>query len=94
MFFLLRCAFWLGLVFANMDWASTDALLPTPEQLTRAATSQCLDNPDACAKLVAGAQKLYTGTIADRPQARPGAKPSSDSLAAGDRLPAWRGPAP
>jgi hypothetical protein len=90
MFFLLRCVFWLGLVFFNMDWTGGQSLLPTTEQVAQEATARCLDSPEACAQIVAGAQKLYTASIGEKTAA----KPSIDTLSAGDRAPAWHGPKP
>jgi hypothetical protein len=58
MFFLLRCAFWLGLVFLNMDWKIDGPLLPSTEDVARQASAQCLANPQVCAQVVAGAQSL------------------------------------
>lgn len=90
MFFLLRCAFWLGLVFFNMDWRGGDSLLPSPDQAARVAAARCLASPDICAKVVSGAQNLYMASIAGR--APP--KASTDTLMDGDRRPAWQEPRP
>ncbi len=61
MFFLLRCAFWLGLTFAMMDWP--DGPAPDPAALAQAVTSaasqeiatRCAANPQAC---LDGARKV------------------------------------
>ena len=56
MFFLLRCAFWLGLTFAMIDWP--DGPFPTfdPAALAQGAAdkagqeiaSRCAADPQAC----------------------------------------------
>lgn len=96
MFFLLRCAFWLGLVFANMDWHIDATALPTTGDLSAEAGRQCLANPQACAAIATRAQSIF-GAIADqRPQpavaqkAAP-ARHTADTLLSTDRAPAWRG---
>ena len=63
MFFLLRCAFWLGLTFAMMDWPDGASPAPDPaafaQAATRAATQEiatrCAANPQAC---LDGARKI------------------------------------
>ncbi len=56
MFFLLRCAFWLGLTFAMMDWPDGASPAPDPSALAQAAAqaaaqeiaARCAANPQAC----------------------------------------------
>ena|GEM_PF-2952868 len=102
MFFLVRCAFWLGLVFLNMDWKIDEPVLPSASDLVGQATQQCLANPQACSKLVTTAQQVYTASVtpsaspAPAQPSRPAAKvqpvkSSADSLRADDRAPTWRG---
>jgi hypothetical protein len=59
MFFLLRCAFWLGLTFWMMNWPGGAPTLPDPGSLVQSATGQiahaCLDAPQAC---LDGARKI------------------------------------
>lgn len=94
MFFLLRCVFWLGLVFLGMDWGSR-TVLPTREEIAQEAASRCLADPQVCASLVAQAQRFSTASIFDSAaSAKPSQKVSADSLSASDRSPAWKGPKP
>jgi hypothetical protein len=95
MFFLLRCAFWLGLVFVNMDWTSREPLLPTPAEVAAQATSRCLADPALCSRVLDGVQTLSTASVAlTVGPPKPAAKPSADSLAHDDRIPPWRGRGP
>lgn len=63
MMFLLRCAFWLGLTFAMIDWPDGPWLLPDPTALAQNAAdragqeiaSRCAADPQAC---LDGARKV------------------------------------
>jgi hypothetical protein len=63
MFFLLRCAFWLGLTFAMMDWPDGPSPAPDPIALAQGAAqaaaqeiaARCAASPQACLE---GASKL------------------------------------
>ncbi len=59
MWFLIRSAFWLGLVFMHMNW-STDA--PDRRALADAAakglSNLCASNPDACLRAAGRASQL------------------------------------
>ena len=79
MFFLLRCAFWLGLTFAMIDWPDGASPAPDPTALAQAAAAaaaqeiatRCAANPQACiegARKVEGLRKSLTETT--RPQER------------------------
>jgi hypothetical protein len=99
MFFLLRCLFWLGLVFshiAEQQGFNPAGLLDRRQAVTNeaaaglgrialeAASRQCRSEPEKCLALAARASRLA-------PQvSSPGAAASRDSLSAGDRAPAWR----
>ena len=56
MFFLLRCAFWLGLTFAMIDWPAGPSPLPLASLLAQNAAdkagqeiaSRCAADPQAC----------------------------------------------
>ena len=104
MFFLLRCAFWLGLVFFNMEWKIEEPILPSAADLAGQATQQCLDNPMACAKIIDTAKQLYAASVTPEPAIPPkaplpakvspkaaAAKTSADSLRVEDRAPTWHG---
>jgi len=96
MFFLLRCTFWLGLVFANLSWHFDGPVLPSGQELATQAAQQCLASPQACSNVMAGAEKLRSALTDPQPvstPAKPGAhKVSADTLLSSDRAPAWRGP--
>ena len=56
MMFLLRCAFWLGLTFALMDWPDGAPSAPDPQALAAQAAqiaaqeiaARCAASPQAC----------------------------------------------
>ena len=80
MFFLLRCAFWLGLTFSMMDWPGGASPAPDPAALAQAASqaaarelaTRCAANPQACME---GARKIEalrkSASEITRPQERP-----------------------
>jgi hypothetical protein len=79
MFFLLRCAFWLGLTFSMMDWPEGPSPAPDPRALAQSAAdaaaqeiaTRCAADPRAClesARKVEGLRKSLTET--PRPQER------------------------
>ena len=79
MFFLLRCAFWLGLTFTMMDWPDGPSPASDPRALAQAAAdaaagevaTRCAANPQACldgVRKVEGLRKSLTETT--RPQER------------------------
>ena len=63
MMFLLRCAFWLGLTFALMDWPDGAPPRPDPQALAQQAAqmaaqeiaTRCAASPQACLE---GARKV------------------------------------
>ena len=63
MFFLVRCAFWLGLVFLNMDWKVDGPILPTGEEFARQLTAHCIANPQICNQVMQGAQQLVVANV-------------------------------
>jgi hypothetical protein len=80
MFFLLRCAFWLGLTFAMMDWPDGASPAPDPAALAQKAAAavaediaaRCAADPLACleaARKVEGLRKSASDFA--RPQERP-----------------------
>jgi hypothetical protein len=94
MFFLIRCVFWLGLVFSHIaeqqgfDAAALFGQRPAMSSLggmaLEAAGRQCRAEPDKCLALASRASRLA-------PQvANPNPAGSHDTLSAGDRAPAWR----
>ena len=98
--FLLRSAFWLGLVFHAMPLgqARLSDVVPNPRDAVGLATS---DRDGEAASAIAGA--VVRAVFEPRPaaadktaaRAAPAAKParpSVDTLSAADRLPPWRGP--
>lgn len=98
--FLLRSAFWLGLVFNAMPWGEarwTDAAPEARAALGAALTTQSRDEGGTAAI----ARAVLSAALESRPAspaaARPGPSPetrraSVDTLSAADRLPPWRGP--
>jgi hypothetical protein len=88
MFFLVRCVFWLGIVFMALPWdgATLHAdLSGQAEHAARALAAQaqaiCVKDPIACA-----AQAISLGKGVEGSQ-------SQHNLQPGDLAPAWRGPA-
>jgi hypothetical protein len=91
MFFILRCLFWLGLVYlalplSGLDWRAdvTDA-----QQAVQAAAGErvkdwCLKDPATCAKNAAEAADLL-GLLPPQKGA------SQNTLQPGDLKPTWRG---
>ena len=91
MFFLIRCLFWLGLVFVALPWdgASLRAdISGQADQATRALAAQaqamCAKDPIGCAT-----QAISLGKAFDLAAAAP----SQTTLQATDLAPGWRGPA-
>jgi hypothetical protein len=87
MFFLVRCIFWLGLVFMALPWDGVSLradISGQAEQAARALAAQaqaiCMKDPIACA-----AQAMSLG--------RNDGSHSQHNLQPGDFTPAWRGPA-
>lgn len=86
MFFLLRCIFWLGLVFSHLPWDG-EALrqeLSGPAASVGAAAadkvqSLCLKDPAACAKHAHEVGRAL------------GVGASQNSLLPGDLAPVWKG---
>jgi hypothetical protein len=85
MFFLIRCAFWLGLVFSALPWDGEDVradltggAAKVSAAVVEKAQSLCLQDPAACAQHAARIGKaLGTGV-------------SQNSLLPGDLAPAWK----
>ena len=103
MFFLLRCAFWLGLTFSMMDWPGGLPVMPEVSSLTQSAAnhlaSGCASALHACLEGMQKLESLSSGretksaiqevetAAAPLPPRRPGA----NSLKGSDLQPAWRG---
>ena len=64
MWFLIRSAFWLGLVFAHMDWPADAPALPDARAVASAATEKatalCVANAAACLKIASEANAAMT----------------------------------
>jgi hypothetical protein len=94
MFFLIRCLFWLGLVFSHIaeqqgfDAAALFDQRPAMASLggmaLEAANRQCRAEPEKCLALAARASRLAPQAANANPSA------SHDTLSLGDRTPAWR----
>ena len=77
MMFLLRCAFWLGLTFAFIDWPDGAPPAPDPQALAQQAaqmaaqeiTNRCAAAPQAC---LDGARKIeeFRKSASDGPKAQ------------------------
>jgi hypothetical protein len=104
MFFLVRCVFFLGLVFSWIDWSGEGnlaadirtAATPLAESAVAAASAKvektCLAAIRDCVEGAARINRLASD-VADAAASRPGAsrKPSSDTLTVSDRGPRWQG---
>ena len=108
MFFVVRSAFWLGLVYSAIDWPGDgrltddlkEAAKPVATQAMSAATTKiektCVSNLPAC---IDGAARLnrLASDAADvaKPHPVPGRPRSTsvDTLTPGDLAPHWRGAA-
>lgn len=99
--FLLRSAFWLGLVFHAMSWgdARLTDFVPSPSQ-TLAAGLAAQSGDGQAVSAIAGAvlrgalepQSASLAKTAARAESPAKVKrPSIDTLSAADRLPVWRG---
>ena len=98
--FLLRSAFWLGLVFNAMPWGETrlsDAV-PAARELAAGVAAQGRETQAASevaravVSMALGSRRAGAGEAATRPAPSTRTKRASvDTLSAGDRLPPWRG---
>jgi hypothetical protein len=106
--FLLRSAFWLGLVFHAMSWgdARLTDVVPSPAQTLAAGLAAQSGDGGAAGAI---ARAVLRGALEPRaaetktaaraepsPKTEPSAKtkrPSVDTLSVADRAPAWRGAA-
>ena len=91
MFFILRCLFWLGLVYlalplSGLDWRAdvTDAQQAVQEAAGERVKDWCLKDPATCAKNAAEAADLL-GLLP------PPKGTSQNTLQPGDLKPTWRG---
>ena len=68
MWFLIRSAFWLGLVFAHMDWPADTPALPDARAVASAATEKatalCVANAAACLKIASEANAAMRANAA------------------------------
>jgi hypothetical protein len=98
--FLLRCAFWLGLVFHAMPWgdARLTDVLPDGARSTIVGLASKGAGDEAASAI---AQAVLRSTLDPRESAPNAAPPDApakarratvDTLSAADRLPPWRGP--
>jgi hypothetical protein len=84
MLFLVRSAFWLGMVYSAMPFDAGEQ----GRELTRlraALAASCPAQPPACAALSMAATHPAPGGDAAK------LRPSADSLTAADLTPPWRG---
>ena len=95
---LLRTAFWLGIVYANLPLAAGTAQLPrsTPAladglagRAAREATAFCIANPKDCTDFLAGLRGVDPALVRPTP-ARSIAR-ATDTLTAADLRPSWHG---
>jgi len=91
MFFILRCLFWLGLVYlalplSGLDWRAdvSDAQQAVQEAAGERVKDWCLKDPATCAKNAAEAADLL-GLLPPQKGA------SQNTLQPGDLKPTWRG---
>jgi hypothetical protein len=91
MFFILRCLFWLGLVYlalplSGLDWRAdvTDAKQAVQEAAGERVKDWCLKDPATCAKNAAEAADLL-GLLPPQKGA------SQNTLQPDDLKPSWRG---
>ncbi|MDB5649979.1 MAG: hypothetical protein JWL62_1499 [Hyphomicrobiales bacterium] len=89
MFFLIRCIFWLGLVFSALPWNGEEvrADVATGVQnasvaLTNKVQSVCQRDPASCLQHAAQATKVMSAAT------------SLNTLTRGDLAPAWKGSVP
>ena len=104
MMFLLRSAFWLGLVFSAMPTEKGEVArsLHQAQESAAAGTfaavkAECLDHAGACVAIARAAGATTIAGVAETipaPHANPkekGARPSASSLTSGDLAAPWRG---
>ncbi len=96
--FLLRSAFWLGLVFHAMPWGETRSsdAVPAARELAGAATQARDEAAAAIARALLGTalepRPAGAGEAATRPVPSTKTRRASlDTLSAGDRVAPWRG---
>ena len=88
MFFVLRCLFWLGIVFAVLPWDGVSLRSDLAEQASKTSKAAldevqlfCLKDPAACANHAASLSKF----LENAPAA------SQNTLEPADLRPIWRG---
>jgi hypothetical protein len=107
MMFIARSAFWLSLVYAHMPLDSGEVARAVDETrsavVASAATAvqaKCVDDPASCRAIVDAAAGAVLAPAVAHPATAPvraraiaakGAKPSANSLNAGDLATPWRG---
>lgn len=98
--FLLRCLFWLGLVFSQISQqegtraltfaaAASEVGGRAADLAVNAAEQNCRAEPASCLALAAQAA-LPRSADARPPSPRGGIATSQDNLSAADRVPSWR----
>lgn len=99
MFFLLRCLFWLGLVFSQIATLEGSGATALVRQTARAASGQAATLSltrlgqsalDAAGKQCADHADKCLALASQAAGLAQEAAPSRNSLNAGDRAPAWR----
>ncbi len=92
MFFLLRCAFWLGLAFSAMDGPSEGISAAAAGDIAAKAAARasrvCLEHPRACVEAAKSAQGFGLKAEIRAPRGKPA---KNDTLEAADKAPPWRG---
>lgn len=89
--FVIRCLFWLGLVYLALPWSGEELrsdIATSVEEARKSAGAKardyCAADPLACASHAAEAARLLG--------LAPPASPSQDTLLPADLKPRWRGP--
>ena len=102
MFFVARCAFWLGLVYSSMEWPGDgrlpndlkDAAKPVAARAVDSSVATirktCVANLATCVEGAARINRLV-GDAADALASKQVPKPSAHTLTAQDVAPVWRG---
>jgi hypothetical protein len=108
MMFLVRSAFWLGIVYSAMPMggeamrAADQAQSAVAASAVATARQKCMADLVACRALVSAAGGALTGAGGERsasardsaPRAKGASAPSTDTLSASDLATPWRGRPP
>ena len=89
MFFLLRCVFWLTIVYSSMDWSGSGLNEMVGPRSAEAGVRACLAS-DLCAGVATAATRTVTRGAHAPDVAQAGIR--ATTLKAGDLALPWRGP--